>query len=375
MTTPPTPHLEAQLQSDVDLIRQKLLEMAALDEYALRRALQAFLTGDRQLAYSVILRDQDVDAFETELDKLCVEFIVRHQPAAAVLRFVYSASKIVGALERIGDYAESIARQVLLAPALPYDVPMDQYIEIANLAIPMMHNAMQAFLDKNPDLARTTVASEPRVNQVRDAINAQLVEWRQAGRLPLEALPPMITVARRFERVSDQATNICEEALYYATGEYQRHRVREGFRVLFVDETNSCLSQMAEAIANHMAPKRFSFAAAGIEAGTVDPQTIQFLSSKGIDASHQHAKALGQIPGFSELQVIVALNKAAQRAFPQRPSKTLGIDWYVPDPSVFRGTPAEIHFAYAVAFDSLTNHIRDLVQAILDDPTDEPTSK
>jgi phosphate transport system protein len=375
VTTPPTPHLEAQLQSDVDLIRQKLLEMAALDEHALRRALQAFLTGDRQLAYSVILRDQDVDAFETELDKLCVEFIVRHQPAAALLRFVYSASKIVGALERIGDYAESIARQVLLAPALPYDVPTDRFVEIANLAIPMMHNAMQAFLDKNPDLARTTVASEPRVNQVRDAINAQLVEWRQAGRLPLEALPPMITVARRFERVSDQATNICEEALYFATGEYQRHRVREGFRVLFVDETNSCLSQMAEAIANHMAPKRFSFAGAGIEAGTVDPQTIQFLSSKGIDASHQHAKALGQIPELSELQVIVALNKEAQRAFPQRPSKTVGIDWYVPDPSAVRGTPAEIHAAYSAAFDSLTDHIRDLVQAILDDPTDEPTYK
>jgi phosphate transport system protein len=349
--------------------------MAALDERALTRALQAFLTGDRQLAYSVILRDQDVDAFETELDKLCVEFIVRHQPAAALLRFVYSASKIVGALERIGDYAESIARQVLLAPALPYDVPTDQFVEIANLAIPMMHNAMRAFLDKNADLARTTVASEPRVNLVRDAINAQLVEWRQAGRLPLEALPPMITVARRFERVSDQATNICEEALYFATGEYQRHRTREGFRVLFVDETNSCLSQMAEAIANHLAPKRFSFAGAGIEAGTVDPQTIQFLSSKGIDASHQHAKALGQIPDFSELQVIVALNKEAQRAFPQRPSKTVGIDWYVRDPSAVRGAPADIHAAYTAAFDSLTAHIRDLVQAILDDPTDEPTHK
>jgi phosphate transport system protein len=375
VTTPPTPHLEAQLQFDVDQIRQKLLEMAALDERALTRALQAFLTGDRQLAYSVILRDQDVDAFETELDKLCVEFIVRHQPAAALLRFVYSASKIVGALERIGDYAESIARQVLLAPALPYDVPTDQFVEIANLAIPMMHNAMRAFLDKNADLARTTVASEPRVNLVRDAINAQLVEWRQAGRLPLEALPPMITVARRFERVSDQATNICEEALYFATGEYQRHRTREGFRVLFVDETNSCLSQMAEAIANHLAPKRFSFAGAGIEAGTVDPQTIQFLSSKGIDASHQHAKALGQIPDFSELQVIVALNKEAQRAFPQRPSKTVGIDWYVRDPSAVRGAPADIHAAYTAAFESLSAHIRDLVQAILDDPTDEPTHK
>ena len=179
VTTPPTPHLEAQLQHDIDVLQRKLQEMADLDERALTRALQSFLKGDRQLAYSVILRDQDVDAFETELDRLCIEFIVRHQPAAALLRFVYSSSKIVGALERIGDYAESIARQVLLAGSLPYDVPTEKFVEIANLAIPMLHNAMRAFLDKNADLARTTLACEPRVNQVRDAIDAQLVEWRQ----------------------------------------------------------------------------------------------------------------------------------------------------------------------------------------------------
>lgn len=375
VTTPSTPHLEALLQHDVELLRRKLLEMAALDERALTRALQAFLTGDRQLAYSVILRDQDVDAFETELDKLCVEFIVRHQPAAGLLRFVYATSKIVGALERIGDYAESIARQVLLASSLPYDIPTDKYSEIANLAIPMLHNAMRAFLEKNPDLARTTLASEPHVNQVRDAINAQLVEWRQEGRLPLEALPPMITVARRFERVSDQATNICEEALYFATGEYQRHKAREGFRVLFVDESNSCLSQMAEAVANRLGPKRFSFASAGLVAGPVDPQTIQFLADKGIDASHQVSKALDGIPSRDELQLVVGLGTEAHKAIPQRPSKTLGIDWYVPDPSESRGRPADVTAAYEAAFESLNDHIRDLVQAILDDPTHDQAQK
>jgi len=371
VTTPPKPHLEAALQHDIDLIRSKLMSMVALDEQALTRGLEAFLKGDRQLAYSVILRDQDVDALETELDRLCIEFIVRHQPAAGLLRFVYSASKIVGALERIGDYAESIARQVLLMTAGPPAVPTDRFVEIANLAIPMLHNSMRAFLEKNPDLARTTVANEPRVNQVRDAINADLVGWRQRGELALEDLPAMITVARRFERVSDQATNICEEALYFATGEYQRHRVREGFRVLFVDDDNSCTSQIAEAVANQKAPRRFTFASAGIQAGVVDPRTIQFLADKGIDASHQRAKVVSDIPELDQVQVIVALCKEGQKAFPKRPAKTLGIDWFVPAPSKVRGNVAEIRTAYEAAFDSLSNHIDDLVQAILEDPINE----
>src|SRR5690242_10882830 len=112
--------------------------MLALDERALTRATQAFLKRDRQLAYSVILRDQDVDALDYTLDRLCLEFIVRHQPAASHLRFVYSASKIVNVLERVGDYAESIARQVLLLSSLNYDFPVEKFAEISSLAVPML---------------------------------------------------------------------------------------------------------------------------------------------------------------------------------------------------------------------------------------------
>ncbi len=366
MTTPPTSHFEAALTRDIDQIRAKVLEMASLDEQALTRAFQAFVNRDRQLAYSVILCDQDVDALETELDRLCIEFIVRHQPAASHLRFVYSASKIVNELERVGDYAESMARSVLLLSSLTFDVPFDRFSEMANLAIPMLHNSVHAFVDKNPDLARATMAIEPRVNQVRDALGAALVEWREAGRLPLEALPPLINVARRFERVSDQATNICEEALYFATGEYLRHLPREGFRVLFVDETNGCLSRLAEAIGNSLTAKRFTFASAGLQTEPVDPQTVRFLAEKGIDISGQPPKAVEDIPQLDQVQVIVSLCKGGERALPQRPAKkTVGLDWFLEDPSKVRGTPSEVHAAYERAYDTLGTHVRDLVQAIL----------
>ncbi len=365
MTTPLTPHLEALLQHDIDEIRTRLLEMAALDEKALSRAFQAFLKRDRQLAYSVILHDQDVDAAETELDRLCMEFILRHQPAAAHLRFVYSASKIINELERVGDYAESIARQVLLISSLPFELPTDNFSEIANLAIPMLHNAVHAFVNKNADLAHSTMASEPRVNQVRDIINAELLELRQQGRLPLEMLPPLITVARRFERVSDQATNICEQALYFATGEYLRHLPREGFRVLFVDETHGCLSRIADAVASGLGARRFSFSSAGLVASAVDPQTIWFLAQKGIDISHQASRSIDQVPQLDQIQVIVALSKAAEKAFPKKPSKILCLRWNEPDPSQMRGAPEKVQAAYEQVFESLTNQIRDLVNAIL----------
>lgn len=365
MATPPSPHLEALLQHDIDLVRAKLLAMVALDEQALTRAFHAFLKRDRQLAYSVILRDQDVDAMETELDRTCLEFIVRHQPVAGHLRFVYAASKVVSQLERVGDYAESIARQVLLVSAVPMEMPTEKFNELVNLAIPMLHNAVRAFVDKNADLARTTMAIEPRVNQIRDSITGDLVEWRAQNRLPLEALLPLITLARRFERVSDQATNICEEALYFATGEYLRHMPREGFRVLFVDENNGCLSRIAEAVANNMGAKRFTFESAGLTAGAVDPQTVRFLAEKGADISHCPSRSIEQVSQIEQVHVVVALTKEAQKAFPQKPAKTLGLQWSVPDPASKRGTPEEVRDDYERAYQSLATHIRDLVQAIL----------
>src|SRR5437667_8378929 len=144
-------HYEESLQRDIKLIRKKILEMSGLAERALKSSLQALVERNRQLAYSVILRDQYVDEMEKEIDRLCLEFLVRQQPAGAHLRFAYAAIKINLELERIGDYAESIARQVLKLSSLKPPLTYEKYVAIANLSIPMLQQAVQAFVDQQPD--------------------------------------------------------------------------------------------------------------------------------------------------------------------------------------------------------------------------------
>src|SRR5260221_12303441 len=125
-------HFEESLQRDVKLIRRKVLEMSALAVRALKGSLEALVERNRQLAYSVILRDQYIDELEKELDRLCLEFLVRQQPAAGHLRFAYATIKINLELERIGDYAESIARQVLKVTALHDRLPLPLFTELAD---------------------------------------------------------------------------------------------------------------------------------------------------------------------------------------------------------------------------------------------------
>src|SRR6266540_5798420 len=116
-------HFEESLQRDIDRIRGKVTEMAAFGERALRDCLKALQEGNRQLAYTVILRDQKIDELEKEVDQLCLAFLVRQQPVAGPLRFAYATIRINLELERVGDYAESIARQVLKLISLNATIP------------------------------------------------------------------------------------------------------------------------------------------------------------------------------------------------------------------------------------------------------------
>jgi len=367
-------HLEASLARDINLIRKKILEMSSLAERALRTSLQALVDRNRQLAYSVILRDQYIDELEKEIDRLCLEFLVRQQPVGAHLRFAYATIKINLELERIGDYAESIARQVLKVSSLQPQPSYEKFVAIANLAIPMLQQAVQAFVDQNPELARSTMAIEEETDMLRSGINSALMQQYQLGKLPLEALTPLLTIARRFERVSDQAKNMCEEVLYMCTGEYAKHKGTEVLRVLFVDIRNACRSQMAEAIANSLEKPEFVFASAGIDPHPIDPATVKFLAEKGLDISHHHSKSVDQVPNLDHYQVIVALAHEAQKVFPPPPTKTVGLDWNVKDPSFLEGSPEEIHTAYEETFQYINQHIRDLVEAILGEQHDRKNS-
>src|SRR5947207_6657634 len=138
-------HLEESLQRDIDRIRGKVFEMSGLCERVLEDCLSALKERNRQLAYSVILRDRRIDKLEKELDRLCLEFLVRQQPVAGPLRFAYSTIRINLELERVGDYAESMARQVLKLTAGDVTIPAQRYAEIANLSIPMLHDAVKSF--------------------------------------------------------------------------------------------------------------------------------------------------------------------------------------------------------------------------------------
>jgi phosphate transport system protein len=359
--------LEESLERDVERIRQHVLEMAALAERALRECVEAFSDSDRQRAYAVILRDQYIDEKEKEIDRLCLEFLVRQQPVGMQLRLAYSTIKINLELERVGDYAESIARQVLGLSSLPPPPGSlkDRIVEMAKLAIPMLHDSIEAFVRQDPTLARGVILVEPAVDALLGKLNTDTIEALREQKIVAEMVEPLVNIGRRLERVADQARNVCMETLYMCTGEYAKHPGAETFRILFVGEHNACRSQMAEAIAQALGQPKFIFSSAGVDPRPIDPRTLDFLKDKGLDVSRMAPKAIHQVPNLDHYQVIVGVAHEAQQAFPRSPRKMVYVDWSIDDPSRVEGSPEEVRAAYEATFRFLSSHVRDLVGAVL----------
>ena len=359
-------HLEASLQEDLDEIRRKVVEMGELAETAVRTSIRAVLRKDRQLAYAVILRDRYIDDMEKQIDIMCLRFLARHQPAAGLLRFVYTSIRINLELERVGDYAEAIARDALRLGQIEAPLPLDRLQQIADLAEPMLSDAIRAFVTQDPDLASKTIETDEAVDLLRDKVTADFTREFREGRLPFEALYPLIMIIRRLERVSDQASNISMETIYLCTGEIAKHPGSGVLNVLFVDERSSCRSLMAEFIGSSLNEPGFAFASAGIDPLPIERAMSEFMASKGLDVTRAVPRALTDVENLEHQDVIVLLAPEAKRAFPRRPRKAVLIEWPIADPSLVTGTEEEVRVAYENTYAFISDRIRELVTAIQD---------
>lgn len=358
-------HLEESLQRDMNQIVAKVRQMALLVDKALSQSMQALAEMNRQAAYSVILRDQRIDELEKEIDRLCLEFIIRQQPVAKTLRFAYAVIKINSSLERVGDYAESMARQILVLCSQEVQVPFERFEEISKLAIPMLHEAVEAFVAQDPERARTAMKTEEHVDRLRHQLGVDLVHMPQRNELPVQALSPLLSIMNRLERSADQAKDICQEVLYMCTGEYLKHAGSDVFRVLFVDDDNSCASQVAEAIGHSLGHARFVFWSAGLQRQPLDVGVVDFLRAKEMDISGYNSKTVDQVPHLEHFQVIVALSSKAREVFPPPPTKAVCLDWseVTSGDGVNGSRPRD----YAALYDFLVEHVQDLVQAVAAD--------
>ncbi|MFK7741240.1 MAG: phosphate signaling complex protein PhoU, partial [Planctomycetota bacterium] len=253
-------HYEQRLQQDLDWIGELIERVGEQLVTTLSKAVECVLQTDPQLAAQTILSDYTINRQTRELDRLCHAFVARHLPSAGHLRYVSSALRLNIALERIGDYATTIART---AAHLSEPPPQAVYRDIemmAEQARRMLADSLAAFSGRDESRAATTIRAANQFAPYFDRVFNDLVEAGEEQSRPVKDLYGLIATFKRLERVIHQAKNICEETVFVVTG---TPKGEKRFHILFVDEKNDGASQLAEHFTRKAFPNSGTYESAG----------------------------------------------------------------------------------------------------------------
>ncbi|MFC1772345.1 phosphate signaling complex protein PhoU [Pseudomonadota bacterium] len=327
-------HYEERLEKDLLRIRSRVAEMGTWVEEGLANAIRALETGDYKLASSTILADHPINRRMREIDQLCHAFIAVHLPSAGHLRLLSAVIRVNIALERIGDYAVTIARVSEQLPSRPEGHMANELARISNQAKVMLNQSITAFNDLNPEAARATMVMEAEMEFDLESIYAELMANSEHDKV--KNLLAVFIIFTHLKRVADQAKNLCEETVFAATGETKAPKV---YNILFLDNDNSFLSQMAEAIAAKSFPGSGNYSSGGLHpANALNKAMAEFMEGHGFDLGAAKPKPLDLTPHeLAEKHVIVSLDGAIKNYFPLVPFHTTGVEWSIDGPQASEG--------------------------------------
>ena len=216
-------HFEEELQ----VLKNRLLSMGALVEDRVHRAVQALMERDLSAAEVVSNGDQEVNDLQIEIDDRCVKVLALQQPMAADLRFITSAIKINADLERIGDQAVNIAENAARILSHPPLKPLIDLPRMAEIAQRMTRDSLDAFVRRDPELARNILARDDEVDQLKDQVFRVLLTYMMADPATIERALGLILISRNLERIADHATNIAEDVIFVVEAKDVRHHHEE----------------------------------------------------------------------------------------------------------------------------------------------------
>ncbi len=214
----------ANFDIEIRTLQDKILEMATCADNMLGGAVDALVSGNIDLATSVIRQDDTVDQLDVEIENRSLLLIATQQPVARDLRIIGTAIKVITDIERIADYAVDIAkigRRIARAEELYrplVDIPL-----LSQRSRSMFRDALQAFVHQDLELVDKVINDDDAVDNLYHQMRTQLTELMQ--RDPSRSLLAMnvLFAAKYLERVSDHVVNIAERVSFIETGELIQH--------------------------------------------------------------------------------------------------------------------------------------------------------
>ncbi len=212
-------HYERELQE----LKEGLLYLGGLTEKTIANALKALLERDSELAKEVIAGDIVIDQLDNANEERCIRILALRQPAAIDLRFIATAIKITGHLERIGDMAVNIAEKVLLLNEEPQLKPYIDIPRMGEIVQRMIHQSMDALVHEDVALANQVRLDDEIVDDLTEQVFRELLTFMMEDPRTIKTALIIMQISKNLERIADHAEGIADMVIYMVTGKSVRH--------------------------------------------------------------------------------------------------------------------------------------------------------
>jgi phosphate transport system protein len=218
---------ETHFQKELEALKENLLKMAAIVEEAIRNSVQSMVKRDSDLARKTFEVEDRINRMEIAIDEMCLKLLALRQPMAADLRFITSAMKIITDLERMGDQAVNISERAISLNEEPQIKPYIDIPRMAEIAQSMVKDVLDAFVNRDPKLARSVCARDDVVDGLNDQVVRELLTYMVSDPKTITRSVHLMIVARCLERIADHATNIAEDVIFMVDALVIKHHADE----------------------------------------------------------------------------------------------------------------------------------------------------
>ena len=211
-------------------LRNEVYRMWAMVYSQMDQARQAVLGMDRNIAQQIWVRERLVDAQDIKIDTQVEDFIALYTPVAVDLRFVLAMLKINSDLERIGDYAYSIARFVKETDVEKLDAALVDRLQLErmfDIVLEMMNELQNALMDENPAKASSVIDMDDELDRLKAASDSILMDYAKGHLDELPVAMGLGSIFRKLERTGDHLTNIAEEIVFYIDAKVLKHNPKK----------------------------------------------------------------------------------------------------------------------------------------------------
>ena len=221
--------MERTFDQRLDHLKGELLKMGSAVEESIAQAVRALVDRDDDLVETVLAGGDRIDDWEVHIEEECIRLLATFQPVASDLRLIAAMMKINYDLERTNDQAVNIAQRAQVLNRMPMLKPLIDIPRMSDLAQGMVKDALDAFVNRNVELANDVRRRDDLVDGLRDQVFRELLTYLHVVSEPdtIDRAILLILISRHLERIGDHASNIAENAVYLVQGRIVRHKKEE----------------------------------------------------------------------------------------------------------------------------------------------------